>query len=60
MATYDTDGNGWVNVNDNVDHDDIQLYMEICGFNDDTNASPCELHDCFMLVENTYWRSTCE
>jgi hypothetical protein len=56
---YDTNGDGVINPEDNIDEDHLEDYMALCDFDFDGNIEKCEVHACIMDIENTYRAEHC-
>jgi len=55
MAVYDTDNDGNVDLEDNIEYDHLDILMEYCDYNNDDHVDYCEIHDCVVACENA-WR----
>jgi len=56
MMVYDTNGNGSINLEDDVEYEHLSILMEYCDYNNDDHVDTCEIHDCIVDCENA-WRA---
>jgi len=55
IAYYDTNMDGAVNPEDDIDSEHYGVLVEYCDFNNDGTLDACEIHDCIVICENE-WR----
>ena len=48
----DTNGDGNIDLGDNVDAEHYALISEACDENNDGSVDACELHSCIVAIEN--------
>lgn len=53
---YDTNYDGSINIEDDIDPEHMDQLNAECDFNNDGNLDACEVHDCIVIVENN-WRA---
>jgi len=56
MNSYDTNGDGSVDLGDYMDNDHLELLLTECDANMDGTLTACEIHDCEVRIENE-WRA---
>jgi hypothetical protein len=56
MAYYDTNVDGAINPEDDIEADHYAVIVEYCDFNNDGTVDACEIHDCIVICENE-WRA---
>jgi hypothetical protein len=56
---YDTNNDGVINPEDNIDEDHLEDYMALCDLDNDGNIEKCEVHSCIMDIENAYRAEYC-
>jgi hypothetical protein len=52
---YDTNADGAINPEDDIDSEHYANFIEHCDFNDDGTIDQCEAFDCVIMAENA-WR----
>jgi len=55
VAFYSTDGDDFVDYNDEISEEHVSLLMDACDYNQDGTVSKCEVFDCVVACENA-WR----
>jgi len=55
IAYYDTNVDGAINPEDDIDEDHYGVMVEYCDTNNDGTIDSCEVHACMVQVENA-WR----
>jgi hypothetical protein len=56
---YDTNMDGYINPEDDLDGEHYGLLVEYCDFNNDGTLAPCEIHTCVVLCENEWRDENC-
>jgi hypothetical protein len=59
MAYYDTNGDGSINLGDNIDPAHLEEINNYCDFNGDQNLDACEVHKCIVMIENEWRAENC-
>jgi len=59
MAYYNTDGNEYVNPEDDIEEEHYAIMLEYCDFNNDGNLHMCEIHACIVEMENAWRAENC-
>jgi len=52
---YDTNGDGSINLEDEIDSEHYDVLVEYCDYNNDGSIDSCEVHQCIVDCENA-WR----
>jgi len=55
MAYADTNGDGSVNLGDDVEAEHLDILIEYCDADGNGSVNTCEVHDCVVACENE-WR----
>jgi hypothetical protein len=55
MVYYDTNYDGNINLEDDIDPEHMSELNAYCDFNNDGTLDACEIHQCVVMVENE-WR----
>jgi hypothetical protein len=56
MANVDTNGDGQINLGDEIDSEHLALMVDYCDQNANGSLDACEVHDCIVVCENE-WRA---
>jgi len=56
MAYYDTNGDGTISLEDEIDPEHMAEINAYCDFNGDGVTDSCEVHSCIVMIENE-WRA---
>jgi len=56
MMYFDANGDGSINVGDNIDNEHLVLIVDECDTNDNGSVTTCEIEQCLMRIENE-WRA---
>ena len=51
----DTNGDGSINLGDEIDAEHLDILVEYCDTNNDGTLTKCEIFDCVVMCENE-WR----
>jgi len=52
MAYYDTNGDGAISLEDEIDPEHMNEINAYCDFNGDGVTDACEVHECIVMIEN--------
>jgi hypothetical protein len=59
MAYYDSNMDGTINPEDNIDADHYALLADSCDQNNDGSVDACEVHTCIVMCENEWRMNNC-
>jgi len=59
IAYYDTNEDGAINPEDDIEDDHYQVMLEYCDFNNDGTVEDCEVFACVVIVENEWRDENC-
>jgi hypothetical protein len=55
FTEYNTNGDGYINLGDDIDQSHLAIMTEYCDMNGDGQICEMELAECFVMCENS-WR----
>jgi hypothetical protein len=59
MASMDSNGDGQINLGDNVNVDHLDVLIDYCDANGDGSVDACEVHSCVVAAENEWRAENC-
>jgi len=59
MYYWDTNGDGTLNLADNITDEDLENINAACDFNNNGETDICEIHECLINYENTWRAENC-
>jgi Ca2+-binding EF-hand superfamily protein len=59
MSYMDTNGDGSINLGDDIESDHLDMLVEYCDMDNNGSISECELHECIIKCENEWRLENC-